>query len=231
MGRIAVPTSMPLPDLPARDRLEAIVSRETLADLDAYVELLQRWQARINLIGPASVAQIWERHIEDSLVLSAHLDALGPEKTGVIADMGAGAGLPGIPLALHFRANQSIFVHLIDSNIKKAAFLREALRALSLDGAVHHCRLEAVGPDTLSPNPQIILARALAPLHALSEYARPWLENGAIGLFLKGRHVENELAETVHDDELQYNTVSLDDLTGSSLVIVRKQEAQEQPNG
>ena len=216
-----------LPDFPARERLKAVVSRETLADLDTYVGLLQRWQARINLIGPATEAQIWERHIEDSLALSEPLSGLGPEKTGVIADMGAGAGLPGIPLALHFRANQSIFVHLIDSNIKKAAFLREALRVLSLDGAVHHRRLEAVDADTLNPRPQIVLARALAPLNVLTGYARPWIEEGAMGLFLKGRHVENELAETVHDGELQYNTVSLDDLTGSSLVIVRKQDAQE----
>lgn len=220
-----------LPDLPARERLQGIVSRETLADLDRYVSLLQRWQERINLIGPASPPEIWERHIEDSLLVAPQIQVLGPGKSYVLADMGAGAGLPSIPLALHMRANQSIFVHLIDSNIKKVAFLREALRTLSLEGMVHHARLESLKPDMVMPTPQVVLARALAPLKLLSGYAAPWLEQGATGLFLKGRHVENELAETVQDGRLQYKSVTLDDHTGSSLVIVRKQGEQEQRHG
>ncbi len=206
----------------AQKDIRAVVSRETFADLECYVNLLTRWQARINLIGPATVTQIWERHIADSLQVLPHLNPLLDSKQAVFADMGAGAGLPSIPLALHLRANQSVFVHLVDSNIKKAAFLREAVRTLGLDAQVHHTRLEALNEMNLQPSPQIMLARALAPLTVLGEYAAPWIENGATGLFLKGRHVENELAETADADRLQYNALTLDEESGSSLVIVRK---------
>ncbi|MEM7424697.1 MAG: 16S rRNA (guanine(527)-N(7))-methyltransferase RsmG [Pseudomonadota bacterium] len=211
-----------MPEADAKARIGARVSRETFQELEAYAALLVRWQARINLIGPATVGQIWERHIADSLQIVTHLEEALAGRNAVIADMGAGAGLPSIPLALYLRANQRVFVHLIDSNIKKAAFLREALRALGLEGCVHHARLEHLRDAGLDPPPQIICARALAPLASLSEFASPWILQGATGLFLKGRNVDKELADTADDRGLQYKAITLDGGSGSSLVIVEK---------
>lgn len=169
----------------------ANVSRESLPRLEAYVDLLVRWQSRINLIGPATVGDIWHRHMADSLQLLEHV----PQDAETVLDLGSGAGLPGVVLALARPAGYGFTVHLIESNAKKCAFLSEVIRQTGAPAKVHNARIESLDSDALQAGKSVVTARALAPLCELLDYARKPLENGAIGLFLKGRDIDRELTE------------------------------------
>jgi 16S rRNA (guanine527-N7)-methyltransferase len=174
------------PDVAAvLDRLN--VSRESRERLEAYVELLLSWQKRINLIGPATAATVWERHILDSLQLLPLL----PPDTRIIAELGSGAGLPGMVIAIA----AGLEAHLYESNGKKAAFLREAARQTATKVHVHAVRLETLKDNPHLPRVDCVVARALAPLPLLLDYAEPFLSRGAIGLFHKGQDVDAELTE------------------------------------
>ena len=159
----------------------ATVSRETLDKLQVYADLLLKWQATINLIGPSTAPEIWHRHFYDSAQLFPHLISDGP-----VIDMGSGAGFPGLVLATMGKRN----VTLIESNGKKCTFLRDVSRRLSLDVTICQARIEAC--DHL-PMAQYIVSRALAPLDMLLSYAHPLLADGGTCLFFKGRAVETEL--------------------------------------
>jgi 16S rRNA (guanine527-N7)-methyltransferase len=168
------------------------VSRESLARLEAFVDLLIRWQKRINLIGPATVEDVWRRHIADALQLIPLVEG----DPGAIIDLGSGGGIPGLPLAIAWPAAPKVFAHLVESNAKKAAFLRAAIRATAAPARVHETRIEALKVEDVEPRPKLVVARALAPLPRLLELAFPFLAAGAIGLFHKGQHVEDELTES-----------------------------------
>jgi 16S rRNA (guanine527-N7)-methyltransferase len=163
------------------------VSRESMQKLELYVDLLLTWQARINLISPTTIPQIWERHVADSLQLLAHI----PPETRTIADLGSGAGLPGLVLA----CCGGWTVHLYEANHKKSAFLNEALRVTGSKGVVHSIRLEELPTERNRPVVDIVTARALAPLPLLLDYAEPFFKTGARGLFHKGRDVDLELTQ------------------------------------
>jgi 16S rRNA (guanine527-N7)-methyltransferase len=163
------------------------VSRESRGKLEIYVDLLLAWQKRINLIGPATVPMVWERHIQDSLQLLP----LVPENTKTIAELGSGAGIPGLVIAIA----AGLEVHLYESNGKKAAFLREAARRTGVTAHIHVTRLETLRTATNVPKVDCVVARALAPLPLLLDYAEPFLARGAIGLFHKGQDVDAELTE------------------------------------
>ena len=167
------------------------VSRESLHGLVAYVDLLRQWQAKINLIGPDTVDQIWHRHIADSLQLLALL----PDDCTNILDLGSGAGLPGLPLAVALGSAGNITVHMVESNAKKSAFLRQAVRVTGAPAVVHERRIESLDSATLQNDIDVVTSRALAPLARLLDYAQKPMENHAIGLFLKGQDVERELTE------------------------------------
>jgi 16S rRNA (guanine527-N7)-methyltransferase len=163
------------------------VSRESRQKLELYVELLLSWQKRINLIGPATAGVVWERHILDSLQLLPLL----PKGTRVIAELGSGAGIPGLVVAMA----ADLDVHLYESNGKKAAFLREAGRRTGTRAHVHMVRLETLRTDPTVPRVDCVLARALAPLPLLLDHAEPFLARGAVGLFHKGQDIDAELTE------------------------------------
>ncbi len=171
---------------PANFAERFLVSRESMEKLEAYVALLIQWQAKINLVANSTIPQIWERHIADSLQVLAHL----PPETKAIADLGSGAGLPGLVLA----CCGDWTVHFYESNLKKSAFLMEALRVTQSKGQVHSVRLETLHHVKL-PTVDIVTARALAPLPLLLDYAEPFLSAGARGLFHKGRELETELTD------------------------------------
>lgn len=174
----------PLPD-DVLGRLN--VSRESLPRLERYVALLLQWQRRINLIGPSTVDQVWQRHILDALQLVPLL----PPGTRTIADLGSGAGTPGLVLAIA----TGLEVHLYESNGKKAAFLREAARHCEANAIIHQVRIETIGADPGLAKVDVVTARALAPLARLLDYAWPFLRGGAPGLFHKGQDVDAELTE------------------------------------
>jgi 16S rRNA (guanine527-N7)-methyltransferase len=165
------------------------VSRETEARLDRYVELLQEWQVRTNLVASSTLPTLWTRHISDSLQL---LTLAPSAKTWV--DFGSGGGFPGVVLACALTETAGTMVHLVERNAKKAAFLREALRVTASHGTVH---LADIGDsvDRITGAVDCVTARAVAPLHQLIGFAEPLVRQGAKALFLKGQDVEAELTE------------------------------------
>jgi 16S rRNA (guanine527-N7)-methyltransferase len=163
------------------------VSRETEADLDAFVALLLKWQGTTNLVAGSTVSEIWTRHILDSAQL---LPLLGDARR--IVDLGSGAGFPGLVLALLTKDRAE--VHLVESNGRKASFLREVIRAVHAPAHVHQERIETLAPRFGAVD--MVTARALAPLTELLALSHPFLQRQAVGLFLKGRGAEQELTDS-----------------------------------
>ncbi|MBN9063452.1 MAG: 16S rRNA (guanine(527)-N(7))-methyltransferase RsmG [Rhizobiales bacterium] len=166
------------------------VSRETAERLSAYVDLLKRWQTRINLVAASTVDDIWSRHILDS----AQLLAIAQKDARRWVDLGTGAGLPGAVLAILLADRPGAEVHLVEANQKKAAFLAEAVRITRAPAKVYADRIERIVGLAVDEC-DVVTARALAPLPDLLRLSSPLLMKGAQGLFLKGRDVEAELTE------------------------------------
>jgi 16S rRNA (guanine527-N7)-methyltransferase len=163
------------------------VSRETLARLDALVAQVEKWQRAINLVARSTLPEIWHRHIADS----AQFVAPAPLTARSWADLGAGAGFPGLVVAaMAADTRPNLHVTLIESDTRKAAFLTEAARAMGVDVTVDARRIEAVTPQA---GFDVVSARALAPLPALLTLARPLLREGGTMLFAKGDKADSEL--------------------------------------
>lgn len=163
------------------------VSRETMDLLETYVEHLRHWQKTTNLIAPSTLDFIWSRHIADC----AQLLCLKPEARRWL-DLGSGGGLPGLVLACQLRPLGGT-VDLVESNSKKAAFLRYVATTLALPARIHASRLEAAIPSL--PKPEVVTARALTSLTELLGYTKELLKSGSTGLFPKGRDYAAELTE------------------------------------
>lgn len=162
------------------------VSRETLdRRLDAFRGEFARWSARTNLTSAAERRNLDERHIADSLQLLDHV----PDVTRWV-DIGTGGGFPGAIVAAALPPGT---VTMVESNGKKAAFLRAACLAMDVRAAVVPDRAEAV--VARSEPPDVVSARAVAPLAELLDMLHPWLRRGTLGLFPKGRNAEAEIAE------------------------------------
>jgi 16S rRNA (guanine527-N7)-methyltransferase len=207
-----------LPDLKA-DRARALalvpVSRETAARLDHYVALLLDWQSRMNLIAASTVAMLWTRHIADSLQLLAILP-----QARQWADLGSGAGFPGVPIACALADQSSAEVHLIESNKKKAAFLHEAVRVTGAPALVHAERVADFARG-FRGRFEVVTARALAPLPELLSIAYPLLKSGAQGLFPKGQDVDAELTEATKCWSIQASFVPSRTDPKSRIVVIR----------
>jgi 16S rRNA (guanine527-N7)-methyltransferase len=161
------------------------VSRETLARLTTFVDLITRWNKAENLVSPSDISVLWMRHIADC----AQLAALCPTARRWL-DIGSGAGLPGIVIALVGPSGTT--VDLIESNAKKCAFLRQAVRATGAPAVVHQGRAETLLAGWDRPV-DCVTARAVAPLERLLTLAYPVLTGGAVGLFQKGRGFRAEI--------------------------------------
>jgi 16S rRNA (guanine527-N7)-methyltransferase len=154
-----------------------------MADLEAFRAALADWNARMNLVGPTALAEFWLRHAYDSAqLLQLETEALR------WADLGAGAGFPGLVLAILLKGRPGAMVHLIESMTKRCRFLEEIVTALALPAVVHNARAE-----DLDISVDVVAARACAPLVRLFGYAQPYLRRGAVGLFMKGQDVVAEL--------------------------------------
>lgn len=172
------------------------VSRETEQRLTVFHDLLVQWQARINLIAPSTVQQIWSRHIVDSVQVYEALDGAND-----IVDIGSGAGLPGMIIAILLAEDGGGRVHMVESNGKKCAFLNAAIRQIGLrdlgvDVTVVNDRIEKALPKI--ERPQAITARALASLNDLLRLTEPYLREGTVGVFPKGRDHEAEISDAKH---------------------------------
>ncbi len=156
-----------------------------MADLETFVRRLTETNAVMNLVGPDSLPDVWNRHIWDS----AQLIEMKPD-ANTWADLGAGAGFPGLVLAILLKDRADSHVWLIDSLGKRCRFLQEVVDALSLRATVVNGRAEEQRIKV-----DVVTARALAPMERLLAYAQPYLQRGAQGLFLKGEKAEAELIE------------------------------------
>lgn len=187
-------------------------NRRQLADLERYRALLAEWNENMNLVGPATLDVFWSRHAWDS----AQLLKVAPDAL-IWADLGAGAGLPGVVLAILGKERPGFHVHLVESMAKRCRFLTEVVKALDLPATVHNDRAE-----NLSLNVDIVTARACAPLTRLLGYAKPYLDRGALALFLKGQDVESELEEATRNWKFEADILpSLSDPRGR-IVRVRR---------
>jgi 16S rRNA (guanine527-N7)-methyltransferase len=165
---------------------EAIgMNAERARDIQRYRELLTVANGHMNLVGQSTLLDFERRHVIDS----AQLVWFAP-KTLTWADLGSGAGLPGIVLAILMKGRDGAHVHLVESMAKKCRFLAEVATALALPITLHHARAEGVSVAV-----DVVTARACAPLPRLLDFAQPFFARGARGLFLKGQDVESEILD------------------------------------
>ena len=183
------------------------VSRETLERLQAYEALLRQWQKTVNLVSAKSLDDVWRRHFLDSGQLCR---LLADAKS--VADIGSGAGFPGLVVAIMAGAQ----VTLVEADNRKAAFLREASRLTAADTKIIAGRAENEPPTPV----EAIIARAVAPLEKLLSLAEPWLQPGGRCYFLKGATIENELTDARRVWDINYDVVpSLSDPAGTILCV------------
>jgi len=200
----------------AEDREQVLrdfdVSRETAQRLDAFVALLLKWQNTTNLVAPSTLPALWRRHVADSLQI---LPLAGDAKTWL--DFGSGGGFPGMVIACALDPPNE--VHLVESNGKKAAFLREAARVTGAPVKIHNLRIEEFNKQ-FQGHADIVTARALASLKDLLGFCAPHIKMGAQALLLKGQDIADELTEAAKywkiDAELKE---SLTDPKGRILIV------------
>lgn len=211
----------PLPPLTAPEfaRLSA-VSPDVLARLQAYADVLAKWQKRINLVGGGTLDDVWRRHIYYSAQIHPLLPRV-PATTGpVVMDMGTGAGFPGLVLAIMGGCT----VHLVESDSRKCAFLFEAIRQTQATNVqLHNVRMESLAPFPVD----VITSRALASLDKLIDMAVPFLTKDNICLFLKGRKAEEELTESSKTRTM--DTVMIQSQTDPSGTILKLSNIQRKP--
>ncbi|TCN31772.1 16S rRNA (guanine(527)-N(7))-methyltransferase RsmG [Sinorhizobium americanum] len=176
------------------ERMKALrVSRETLEKLEHFAGLFKKWAKSINLVAPSTIEDLWQRHVLDSL----QVFQLSPSpKTWV--DLGSGGGFPGVITAICLSEFSEGWVHLVESNNKKAAFLRVALNETGARGSVHPIRIEQ-SPSVI-PRCDAISARALADLTQLLDYCAPWMlqeDAKAVAFFHKGRDYQTEVDKAI----------------------------------
>ncbi len=216
----------PSADLTA-DRARALaltpVSRETAARLDGFVAVLLAWQQRINLIAASTESKLWTRHVADSLQLLA----LAPQAR-IWVDLGSGGGFPGSVIACALADMPGARVHLVESNTKKAAFLREAIRATGAPAIVHAMKIEDF-VENIPETVEVVTARALAPLGELLALAYPLLKTGVLGLFPKGQDVANELTEAAKYWKIQASLALSRTDPKARIVVVRGLEPKLRP--
>jgi len=194
------------------------VSRETIARLDRFIDLLLTWQSRTNLISRSTISALWTRHVADSLQLLQLVAREGREGR-VWLDLGSGGGFPGIVIACALADVPGTRVHLVESNLKKAAFLREAVRETKVPATVHATRIETLG-STLGGKVDYVTARALAPLPELFELIAPFLKKGAKALLLKGQDLDSELTKATKSWNIEAESVpSKTSKTGRILIV------------
>ncbi len=177
------------PSPPQLDAIQACVdvSRETVDRFQILVDHLIRWQARINLVGPATLEDVWSRHVIDS----AQLWPLIPNDAKRLTDFGSGGGFPGLVLAAMAAETGSPHIDLVESDHRKAAFLRTCAHAMTLSVGVHVARAEQIDPWPCD----VITARAFAPLNRLFGFTARFATADTTWLLPKGRQADQELTE------------------------------------
>jgi 16S rRNA (guanine527-N7)-methyltransferase len=187
------------------------VSRETLARLKAYADVLADWNARHNLVAKSTLPDLWRRHFWDS----AQLAPLIPPVARTLADLGSGAGFPGLVLAA---MRPDLAVTLYEATIKKCAFLRLAAERMAVSVTIQNARLEDLPPSPFD----VVTARALAPLSELLGYAQNFAGPNSVCLFLKGQNVGAELTQAHKCWNIKPSQVPSQTDPSAAIVVVRE---------
>jgi 16S rRNA (guanine527-N7)-methyltransferase len=214
---------MASPEL-AADRAQAMalvnVSRETMVRLDRFADLLVRWNALTNLIGASTVPSLWTRHIADSLQLLDLATELLPDRPLAWIDLGSGAGFPGIPIACALTGCPGAHVMLVESNRKKASFLREAARVTEAPVSVFEERIDRF-VKRREAQADVVTARALSPMKLLLDQSFTLLKGRTLGLFPKGQDVEAELTEASKYWNVNYKLAQSRTDSRGRIVVIR----------
>ncbi len=195
------------------------LSAEAVNRLDRFVDLLLMWQRRINLVAPSTVPSLWTRHVADSLQLLDLAEDCTVKPT-VWLDLGSGGGFPGLVIACALADIPGTQVHLAESNRKKAAFLREAIRETKVPGIVHARRIESLVSAFEAISVDYVTARALAPLPDLLGLLAPFVKKGAKALLLKGQDLDHELTESTKHWHIEAESVSSRTSAAGRILIV-----------
>jgi len=198
------------------------VSRETGERLERFVALLRKWQPAENLVSAKTLPEIWRRHVADS----AQLVPLFPA-TRRWLDMGTGAGFPGMVVAMLGADTPGSHIHLIESNRRKCAFLRGAIRETGAPATVHEGRAEELLYSFAQPVDRVI-ARAVAPLAGLLELAEPVMRGGVPAAFHKGQDFRAEV--DLASQSWAFDLVRHDSLVGEGGVILEISALGRKPN-
>jgi len=190
--------------------------QDTLRRLEIYANILQKWQGAVNLVGHSTLDDLWVRHFADSLQIASSV----PEAR-VWLDLGSGAGFPGLVTAINYADESGARVHLVESNQRKCAFLREVARETQAPAIVHCGRIENILPGLNEPV-EAVSARALAPLPKLLGYAEKFLDQGAIGVFPRGKLFEAELPLALTEGKYLLTTIASRTDPAARLVLVRR---------
>jgi 16S rRNA (guanine527-N7)-methyltransferase len=204
-------------------RLLADLPEETLRRLEIYANLLEKWQRVVNLVGTSSLGDLWVRHFADSLQVSHAV----PEARRWL-DLGSGAGFPGLVTAIKYAEAPVARVHLVEADRRKCAFLQNVIRETSAPAIVHCGRLEKILP-ALDEKIDAVSARALAPLGALLGYAEKFLDQGAVGVFSKGKHLGAELTDSLTAGKYFVTTIASQTCSAARLVLVRRRAGGSGP--
>jgi 16S rRNA (guanine527-N7)-methyltransferase len=201
----------------------ATLPADTAQRLTIFADLLARWQATINLVAPSTLPELWSRHIGDSL----QVQAAAPDARHWV-DLGSGGGFPGLVTAILLAETPGAEVHLVESDKRKAAFLRTVSRETGAPALIHAERIESFVPAHAAPV-DAVSARALAPLPQLVAWSEKFLLAGAIGIFPKGQQAESELTAIKRDHKFRVESRASTTQDGSRLVIVTAAERSNDP--
>ncbi|MDQ6866971.1 MAG: 16S rRNA (guanine(527)-N(7))-methyltransferase RsmG [Pseudomonadota bacterium] len=196
--------------------LLADLPEETLRRLEIYANLLEKWQCTINLVGKSSLDDLWVRHFADSL----QVPEAAPEARRWL-DLGSGAGFPGLVTAIKYVDEPGALVHLVEADRRKCAFLQNVIRETSAPAIVHCGRLEKILP-ALDEQIDAVSARALAPLEALLGYAEIFIDQGAVGVFSKGKLFGAELTDSLTAGKYLITTMDSQTCSAARLVLVKR---------
>ena len=196
------------------------VSRETLDRFETYLGLLETWRRRLNLTGRATAADMWGRHIADSL----QVIPLAPGHARVWLDLGSGAGAPGLVIAIALRGRPGLEMHLVEANARKCGFLELAAARTGAPAVIHNCRVEELARSDDRPRPDVITARAFAPLSRLVPLAVPLMWKNTVLLLHKGQDVERELTEAAISSTMTVDRRA--SVTDPAATILRLEEAR-----
>jgi 16S rRNA (guanine527-N7)-methyltransferase len=188
--------------------------------LNIYAALLTKWQKTINLVANSTLPDIWVRHFADSAQV---LDAVPEARRWV--DLGSGAGFPGLVTAIRLADTPGARVHLIESDQRKCAFLREVSRETGAPVIIHAGRIEQIVP-IIEEKIEAVSARALASLPILLDWSKKFLEKEAVGVFLKGQNLDAELTDSSVTSTYLVSMLQSRTLASAQIVIVKAKTSE-----